>query len=422
MSRIDGMLQRLEAARPMIERRDQRYRGNQPLKFAADEVEGDLQWFSVNVCRLAVTVVAERMRVRRVDAKVRGVDVSERARELWLKSNMDQVLESVLVDALALGSSYLIVWVDRHGVPTITVESAKNMIATTDPVTGEVTAAVKKWVETDEHGVVLEDHAVLFEPEKITHYSRGESGVLKVTSSIDNVLGRTPVVPLINFDRVGEVRGYSVIDDLAVLVDALSKVLADMIVASESVARPKRWAAGVDLEDSTADGFTADGEAAFDDPLEDQAVTPFADGNAMWVAENQNAKFGQLEGANLAGYRTAVDLITQQISTIACLPPHLLGVTTANPSSADAIRAAEASLTARAESRIRVLGLGVERAVQLLVAIDQGVDPHEVEAHIKWASPATKSTAQEADAVMKLHSTGILTTQEAREMIGVESL
>lgn len=418
---VEAMLQRLETARPLIEQRDKRYRGLTPLRYAADEIAGDLKFFHVNVCRLSVAAVAERMRVRRVGATVRGRDVSERAGELWLASNMDQVLESVLADALALGSAYLLVWVDRHNVPRISAESARNMIATRDPVTGEVTAAVKKWVELDEHGAVVEDNAVLYTPDEIVRYSMVESGVPRVVERVNNPLGVVPVVPLINVDRVGDTQGYSVIDDLGNLVDALSKVLADMIVASESVARPKRWAAGVDLEDNAADGFTADG-VVDDDPLEDQAVSPFAEGNSMWTVENEGAKFGQLPGADLAGYRTAVDLLVQQISTVASLPGHMLGITTSNPSSADAIRAAEASLTSRAESRIRVLGLGVERALALLVAIDQGVMPHEVTPSLRWASASTRSTAQEADAVTKLHSLGIITTEEAREIIGVNDL
>lgn len=117
-----------------------------------------------------------------------------------------------------------------------------------------------------------------------------------------------------------------------------------------------------------------------------------------------------------------MQLVLQQIMAISALPAHMVGVTTSNPSSADAIRAAEASLTARAESRIRVISLGLERALAVVGAIVTGAGVHEIASQISWASPATKSTAQEADAVTKLHALGIITTPEAREMIGMDGL
>lgn len=141
----------------------------------------------------------------------------------------------------------------------------------------------------------------------------------------------------------------------------------------------------------------------------------------MFTVESPEAKFGQLPGADLAGYKTAVELLLQQIMSVSALPAHMMGVTSANPSSADAIRAAEASLTARSESRINVLGIALERAVSLAVAIELAKPPEVVISVAHWASAGTKSTAQEADAVTKLHALGIISTAEAREMMGISN-
>ncbi|MFR9837523.1 phage portal protein [Corynebacterium striatum] len=420
VQKIENLIQRLEREQPIILERDRRYCGLQPLRYTSDEVTGDLKEFSVNICRLAVNSVAERIRPKRILASVGTEDFSETATQLWLDSNLDQVLQSVIADALALGSAYLITWTDQYGVPMITAESAKHVVTEHDPVNNEVTGAIKRWFEKDHLGSVVAEHVIHYGPDEISHYIRSGQGKLVLQDSIFNPLGEVPVTPLINYDRLADEHGHSVIDDLGQLVDALSKILADMIVASESVARPKRWAAGVDLEDS-ADGFTADGVVE-DSAVEGQAVSPFAEGNSMWTVESPDAKFGQLEGANLTGYRTAVDLILQQIMAVSALPAHMVGVTTSTPASADAIRAAEASLTARAESRIKVLGLAVEKAVRLMVAIAAEDDARNVRVSINWANPATRSIAQEADAVTKLLSFGVLTVDEAREKIGVDSL
>lgn len=426
---VERLITSLDANQHAIAARNNRYEGKQPLRFAADEVRGDLRLFNVNICRLAVDAVAERMRVKRLEVSVRGRDVSPVATELWRSSHLDQLMQPLLVDALALGSAYLIVWADESGTPVATPESAKHVAVSRHPVTGEVTGAVKRWKSLEPNGLVASEHIAHYTKTAVTLYESVRGGQWEVVGEpLDNPLGVVPVVPLLNLNRIGDQRGWSVVDDLGDLVDALSKVIADMLVASEDVARPRRWATGVDLEEGEEldedDGFTAD--SPHDTPAggdtRTDVVSPFESGNRMFTVENEAAKFGQLPGADLKGYETAVNLLLQQIMSVSALPAHMMGVTSSNPASADAIRSAEASLTARAEARISVLGYYIEKSVNLLVAIRLGVKPSEVSTVIHWASAGTKSTAQEADAVTKLHALGIITTPEAREMMGIDRL
>lgn len=425
--RVEGLLSRLNREQATLVRRDDRYRGEHTLRYATTDIDGDLKHFGVNLCALAVDAVAERMRIKRFRVFVGNHDVTPAAQAAWNRSHMNQRLMPLLVDALALGATYLVVWPDKPGKPVITPESARQIVCEYHPVTGEVEAAVKRWNEHDEHGVLVAEHVIFYGRDEITRYKRaGGSGSLTQVDTVDNPLGVVPVVPLLNVERLGDERGTSVIDNLAHLVDALGKLLADMLVASEDVARPRRWATGVDLEeDEDVEGFTADGfdeEAPAEDDLPASAVSPFDSGNRMFTVESPDAKFGQLPGADLAGYKTGVELLTQQIMAVSALPAHMVGITTANPSSADAIRAAEASLTARAEARISVLGIGVEQALALAVAFSEHVAPDEVEVKVRWASPATRSTAQEADAITKLYSLGIVDAAEAREYMGMVDL
>lgn len=417
---VERLLQKLQLEQPVIAERDRRYRGDQPLRFATADIEGDFNYFSVNIYRAAVNAVAERMRVKKIRAVLGdGEDVSENVAAWWDHLGMDMKLQATIADVLAVGSAYLIVWM-KDGKPTITVETAEQVTTMHHAITGEVEEAVKRWYEKDAQGVVVHEHVVHYGRWDVVRYVRGANGKLVERQRVHNPLGVVPVVPLINVERIGDRNGHSVIDDLSNLVDALSKILADMLVASEVVARPKRYATGVSLEESTDAGFSADDDFEEFEPTAVEA--PFAGGADMFVTEQADAKFGQLPGADLAGYKTAVELITQQIMTVSALPAHMIGVTTSNPASSDAIRAAEASLTARAESRALVLGLALEEALKLLVALTEGADVDQVGAWIEWRDFATRSQAQEADAVTKLHSLGILTTNEAREMIGLSPL
>ena len=58
-----------------------------------------------------------------------------------------------------------------------------------------------------------------------------------------------------------------------------------------------------------------------------------------------------------------------------------------------------------------------ETAVRLLVAIDAGVSPDEVEVEISWADTATRSVAQAADAAVKLAGENIINSEQASEMV-----
>lgn len=422
-----SLLTRLEAAQPVIARRNLYLTGSQPLRFMADRIDPKVMGFRSNLARVAVTAVAERIHLVDVTADVNGRDVSERARQLVQDADLPMVIQSVIGEALGVGSAYLIVWVDGYGRPVVTGESAEEVTVERDPVTRAVTGAVKRWYDIDANGVVVEEHVVKYSPVKIVHLSRGAAdGRLVYRSSVDNLLGAVPVVPLINIARIHDDVGTSVVDDLAPLLDALNKLIVDMMTTSDAVARPKRYATGVVLEDDedgfiADDGFTADEpEPPALEPVDDGVKSPFKDSDDLWISEQAEAKFGQLAGADLSGYKTAVDLIMQQIMAVTALPAHMVGITTSNPSTAEALRASEVSLSSNAASRIRVFNRPVEWAVRLLVAIDQGVAPEQVNVSIKWADPATRSIAQEADAAVKLHSQNIINDDEARATVGVE--
>ena len=407
----------------VIGRRHSRYLGKSAIPYTVDEVNEQFAPFSVNLCKTAVDAVAERIRLKGVDLE--DEDLTARARRLFQRANFDAVLPALVTEMLALGKSYALVWPDSRGVISVTAESPLAMTVDRDPIAGDVTRALKTW--SVDRGRGLEQYAALYQPD-VTTILKGINANLEVVEQVPNPLGIVPIVPLVNSARPGDT-GVSVIDDMGHIVDALSKVLIDMLVTSEDVARPRRWATGVTLQGGVSStDWTADSDAgarlsygSFDDD-EDDAVSPFDESNRMWTAESESAKFGQLDGASLSGYRTAVDLLVQQIMAVSDLPAHMVGITTANPTSADGIRASEAGLTARAEARIKIVARAVEHIAQIMLAMDTGRLPGDYAPVATFASPGTRSTAQEADAVTKLHALGIISTDEARSMMGISTL
>lgn len=422
----ESLLTRLEAAQPVIDYRARYYEGRNPLRFMVDKVDRRVIGFNSNLAKVAVNAVAERIRLEGVEAQVKSRDVSEETWQAIKDADLPMLLQSVITEMLAMGSAYLIVWVDDFGRVVVTGESPEQVVVERDGVTRAVTSAVKRWQVTDGNGVVTEEHVVKYEPDKITHLRRNrEQGKLQFVDKVDNPLGVVPVVPLVNMERINDDVGTSVIDDLAPLLDSLNKLIADMMITSEAVAKPKRWITGVNLEDEedgfTADGFIADGEHVQVEVVEDEnkgVQSPFKDSDDVWHSESPDSKFGQLPGADLGNYESAVNIITRQISSVSSLPQHMLGVSTSNPATAESLRVSEMALARNAEGRIRVINAPLEWAIRLMIAIDEGVSPSDVRVKLKWADTATHAIAQEADAAVKLAGEQIITHNEAREMVG----
>lgn len=393
---LDKMLLALDGRQGRLADLNAYYEGKQRLAFlspdARDALDGRLDRMASNICRLAVGALTERLRI----TGFTGADVWP----AWLRNDLDQMAPIAHREALALGSAYVIVWADKLGRSKVTVESARQVVALRDPGSRQVTAALKRWSDTGA-GVT---NLVLYQPEVITRMEANGTEAAtgwKTVEEIPNPLGVVPVVELANTDRL-LTPGHSELDDLLPLVDGLNKLLADMLVGSEYFARPRRWATGIELEEDDSG----------------EAVNPYPEANRMMLAEDPAAKFGQLPGSDLAAYGNAVDVLLGQIMAVSALPPHMLGVTSDNPASADALRASEASLTARAEAKQAAFGRSWEQVARLMEAVDTGRDPDSIDVAVTWADPSTRSIAQEADAVVKLVQAGILPTSYALARLG----
>src|SRR5699024_12524387 len=69
--------------------------------------------------------------------------------------------------------------------------------------------------------------------------------------------GLVPVVPFIRRMSTDDHDGTSVAADILDLTDAENKLMADAMVTSESYARPRRWATGLELQEDD-DGHPVD--------------------------------------------------------------------------------------------------------------------------------------------------------------------
>ena len=97
-------------------------------------------------------------------------------------------------------------------------------------------------------------------------------------------------------------------------MDALNKLLVDLMTTSEFTGRPRRWATGIEvterpvLDDEGSPVLDGDGL-----PVTTE-VSPIPEGQWAMIAEQAEAKFGQLDAATLTGYENAVNILLGQIA------------------------------------------------------------------------------------------------------------
>src|SRR5699024_10020374 len=145
---------------------------------------------------------------------------------------------------------------------------------------------------------------------------------------------------------------------------------------------------------------------------------PVDEGMRMKVSEDPDTKYVQLPAADLSSYEGGVRVLLGQIMAVSGLPAHYLGTLMDAPTSADSMRAAEASLAARAAARQSQFGRSWEDVARLMVAVREGVDPLGVDVRVDWADTATRSVAQDADAAVKLYTAGLLPVTTTLERLG----
>jgi hypothetical protein len=407
------LLQKLDSPAHRYHELNLYYRGQQPLAFLSPESKAALSnrfgRIASNIPKLAVTSLAERLRI----AGFQGTDVWSD----FLSNDLDQLSGMAHREALALGQAFVIVWADSDGSPRATVESAQQVAVKRDAVTRQVVAAVKR-VRTK-----TTTEAWLYMADVVQHWRANTPGAatagFDLIETIPNPLGVVPVVPLTNSDRLLDEDGCSEIEDLKPLVDGLCKTLADLAVAQEFTARPRRWATGIELVERPV--IDEDGNPVVDEFGEPVVVTenPIPEGSRAMISENDQAKFGQLDGANLSGYEASVRIWLGQIMAVSALPSHFLGILNDQPTSADALRASEASLTARAEARQLTFGRAWEQVARLIVAVRDGVEPASVTVRVAWADASTRSIAAEADAAVKLYAAGLLSRRATLKRLGL---
>ena len=417
----DRHLSKLRLEAKSLEKLDNYFEGEQPLSFIApavrDEVGDRVTELVINWPRLGVEAYEHRLDIE--GFRFAGTDSGDdELWGVWQANDGDFLSQQAHQESLALKRSYAIVGEgDDPEVPLLTVESPFEAIHELDPRTHDVASGIKTWTDEDKTRWVN-----LYHPNGWYTYWR-EKGAWRLDEGLseDNDFGLCALVPIVHSPRIlGRERagkmdqrlGRSIFQDVIKLADAANKLATDMMVSAEFHAMPRRWAVGL----TEKDFIDEDGK-----PLDTFQLIA----GALWTSENKDTKFGQFNEADLAGFRESIKLLAQTVGQLLALPPDYLGFTGDNPTSADAIRAAERQLVKRAERIQQVYSSRWERVQHLILrrmGYPESQEMHRIET--LWRDPATPTVAQKADAVVKLvqakdgSGRSLVPVQQAREDLG----
>ena len=353
--------------------------------------------FADNWCELIIDAVDERLNVEGFRQGM-GDDATadDDAWGIWQANNLDNDSSLAHTDALTGGRSFALVWGDSDGNPVITVESPRQMAVMTSPANRrQRLAAFKRWTDVD--GKV---YGTLWLPGGVYKYvsdsptSTTDWKQLSIKGEswpLPNPLKVVPVVPLINKAKTLRADGRSEIHNAIPIQDAVNKLCADLLVASEYAAFPQRWVTGYELEIDDEGNAKEPWKIALD---------------KLMVAESENVKFGQFDAGDLGNYVKAIEMFVQHLASQSRTPPHYFYLSGDFPSG-DAIKSAETGLVAKSRRKMRGFGEAWEEVMRLAFAVMDDPRAGDMSNETIWGDPEYRSESERADALVKRAAIGV---------------
>lgn len=381
------------------------YVGKHPLAFASERFReafgGMFGAFADNWCPLVVDSLRQRLHVEgfRFPAEEAEDPLAgdSEAWDIWQGNFLDNDSDIAHTDAMVMGRSYVTVGPpdpDSDVAALISVESPMDVIVQVSQDQRRRRLAALR-VFTDDDG---SNAATLYLPDQTWRFrqrgsslSMGGTWELRGDGPERQPLGVVPVVPFINRPRL-DPWGYSELVGVIPMQDAVNKLVADMMVASEFVALPQRFATGLEIQH---------------DPVTNQPIDPFGAVARLWQTEQDNVTFGQFPNANLDTYVQAIELLIQHVASQSATPPHYFYLRGQFPSG-ESIKSAEAGLVAKALDRCRTFGESWEEVMRLAFKVSgDDAKAKAFNAETIWGDVEVRTESEHVDATQKKGALGI---------------
>lgn len=390
-----------------LKRFDDYYEGHHRLAFATakfqDAFGGMFSAFADNWCDLVVDACEERLNVQ--GFRLDDVAGDQEAWRIWQANNLDAESQVAHTEALVHSRAYCIVWPSDNDEPIITIEHPREVVvAHAAGNRKRRLAALKRYVDDDGY-----KRATLYMPDAVYKFVSEQKVREDGTSSLGtrwlplelpdevwplpNPMGIVPVVPLVNRRRLLN-DGVSELARVIPIQDAVNKMVADMLVASEFGAAPQRWATGLSVPINPVNG----------QPMPDLLPNLVS---RLWTSKSDKTSFGQFPQTDLTIFVAAVEMLVQHIASQTRTPPHYFYLSGQFPSG-ESIKSAETGLVAKVRRKQRHFGEAWEEVIRLAFLASGDLARATVNhTETLWGDPESRSESEHTDAIVKQKALGV---------------
>lgn len=311
---------------------------------------------------------------------------------IWQANGFDSRQIAVHRAALAYGYSYVTVLPGElpngEPMPVMRGVSPRRMLAFyEDPVEDDWPAIAMQAVPAKKDGNRVW-HLKIYDDTQIHHLEVGEldSAATVRKDPEEHGLGHVPVVRYANqLDLDGRTDGE--VEPYIAVAGRIDQTTFDRLVVQRFASWVVRTIAGMSKPEDGTDVAAEKLRLKVEDIL---------------IAEDPDTKFGSLPATPLNGFIEAHEADVKVLAAVSQTPAHELLGSMANMS-AEALAAARASATAKADERKHSFGESHEQSLRL-AALAQGdiESAADFEAQVRWRDTEIRSLAQAADALGKL--------------------
>lgn len=426
LNMVQRLYARIAARRPHFDKREEYYNGKQPLTFATEE------WRKANASRytgfsdnwVRPIVDAEGERLRHTGIKIgESADAAKVLWQAWLANEMEMQSSQGFVSSLTNSRSFVIVWGDEDGDPTISWEHGANVEIEYDWSNyRRAVAAIKTWADDK-----LE-YVTLYEPEAVWKFQRDRYSAANVNKSqadqarvvgsdaggwfprlvrnevwpLSNPIGEVPVVevpnrPILGGDPVSEIQG------VIPMQDAINLLWAYLFLAADYASMPAR----VVLHQSPPMRpiLDANGQKIGETPVD---IKDLAEKRLLYLSGKDTA-IDSWDAAKLDTFTDVIDNAVGHIAAQTRTPPTYLITTTGMSNvNGQGLKASEIGLVKKTVE-FQTFATPALRKVYRLIALvmnDKALAKQTKFATISWMNPEIRSEAELADALLKKKQMG----------------
>lgn len=386
-------LEKKNVALAVADKRHEAYHdGTKRLRNIGIAVPAEMQSLEVvvNWPRVVVEAIGERSDVKTI-RRTGELEADSELLGLFEANNMDSQMVMFNRDKHVYGRAFLSVGSNEGdpGEPHILVESPRETSVNIDRKRRRIDAGLKVVVEESTVvGGAGDVSGVLYLPNVTVWVEKRGGSWVEVARDVHG-LGRVPLVMSLNRQQTGKWNGRSEMSDIIPIADAAVRTLTNLQFGIESAAIPRKFVIG-----------------AADKDFVDREGNPIPKWesyfSSVWALANENAKIGQMDGADLSGFHETVNMYGRLASSITGYPASYFGHVTGNPPQEGAIRAQEARLVKTVERSNSESGKALAWALDLAERFRTGEWPSGNKTQVEWHDPGTPTFAQRADALQKL--------------------